>query len=130
TLLTLTTEWSALLRALRLLLVPRLSLSVLAMTYRYLAVLLQSASEMFTARRSRTVGPATNRQGRQFAGTGIGALFGKTLALAEEVHAAMPSRGFTGEIRTLTRLRWRRADSLWTLAMASVAFLAVLMERR
>jgi cobalt/nickel transport system permease protein len=125
TLLTLTTGWNDLLRALRMLFVPRLFIGVLAMTYRYVAVLLQTAGEMFVARRSRTVGRATNTGGRQFVGTSIGALFGKTMALSEEVHAAMLSRGFNGEMQTLTRLHWRLADSLWTLAILLVAMLAL-----
>ena len=116
-LLTLTTPWNDLLRALRTLLVPRLFISVLAMTYRYLTVLLQTAGEMFTARRSRTLGRATNAEGRNFVGRSIGTLFGKTLTLSEEVHAAMIARGFQGDMPTLTRLQWRTADSLWTLAI-------------
>jgi cobalt/nickel transport system permease protein len=125
TLLTLTTGWNDLLRALRALFVSRLFVSVLAMTYRYVTVLLKSAAEMFTARRSRTVGRTTNAEGRRFVGTRIGALFGKTLALSEEVHAAMLSRGFNGEVRTLTSLQWRTADSLWTLAILLAAILAL-----
>ncbi len=123
TLLTLTTPWNDLLRALRSLFVPRLFISVLAMTYRYLTVLLQTAGEMFTARRSRTLGRATNAEGRQFVGRSIGTLFGKTLTLSEEVHAAMIARGFQGDMPTLTRLQWRTADSLWTLAIVLTATL-------
>jgi cobalt/nickel transport system permease protein len=123
TLLTLTTPWNDLLRALRALFVPRLFVSVLAMTYRYLTVLLQTAGEMFTARRSRTLGRATNAEGRQFVGRSIGTLFGKTLTLSEEVHAAMIARGFQGDMPTLTRLRWRAADSLWALAVVITASL-------
>lgn len=130
TLLTLTTPWNDLLRALRSLLVPRLFISVLAMTYRYLTVLLQTAGEMFTARRSRTLGRATNAEGRRFVGRSIGALFGKTLTLSEEVHAAMISRGFQGDMPTLTRLQWRAADSLWALAIAITAVLMLAVRGR
>lgn len=123
TLLTLTTPWNDLLRALRSLLAPRLFVSVLAMTYRYLTVLLQTAGEMFTARRSRTLGRATNAEGRRFVGRSIGTLFGKTLTLSEEVHAAMIARGFQGDMPTLTRLQWRASDSVWTLAIVLTATL-------
>ncbi|HZT43721.1 MAG TPA: cobalt transporter CbiM [Chthonomonadaceae bacterium] len=123
-LLTMTTGWSDLLSALRVLPLPRLFLHVLAMTYRYLVVLLQAAAEMFVARRSRAVGRATRAQGREFLGVSIGALFGKTLALSEEVHAAMLSRGFHGQIGTLTERRWRRADSVWLLTALLVALAA------
>ena len=130
TLLTLTTPWNDLLRALRALFVPRLFISVLAMTYRYLTVLLQTAGEMFTARRSRTLGRATNAEGRSFVGRSIGTLFGKTLTLSEEVHAAMIARGFQGDMPTLTRLRWRAADSLWAVAVVVTATLMLGAQSR
>jgi energy-coupling factor transporter transmembrane protein EcfT len=76
---------------------------------------------MVTARKSRTVGYATNQDGRRYAGAGIGALFGKTLALSEEVHAAMLARGYTGEAQPLSQLRWRTADTLWVTATALFA---------
>ncbi len=128
TLLTLTTRWNDLLRALRILFVPRLFLLVLAMTYRYLAVLTQIAGDMFVARRSRTVGRISHAGGRGFVGGSMGALFGKTLALSEEVHNAMLARGFNGEMRTLSPLRWRPADSAWTAAMLLVALLCVAIQ--
>ncbi len=128
-LLTLTTRWNDLLRALRILFVPRLFVLVLAMTYRYLAVLMQIAGEMFVARRSRTVGRISHASGRRFVGGSMGALFGKTLALSEEVHNAMLARGFNGEIRALVPLRWRPADSVWTGAMLLVALLCVIGSR-
>ena len=123
-LLTLTTRWNELLQALEALFVPRLFLNVLAMTYRYLAVTLQTAADAFTARRSRTVGAASNREGRAFIGLSIGALFGKSLAMADEVHSAMVARGFRGEMRTLTQWRWRIADTLWTLAILATIVIA------
>jgi cobalt ECF transporter T component CbiQ len=124
-LLALTTGGNDLLQAARALFVPRQIVLMMALTYRYLLLLLQTAAEMFLARRSRTVGRTTNAQGRQFVGSSIGALFGKTLALAEEVHAAMLSRGFTGEIRTLARRRWGAADTAWLLAVGLTAMLAL-----
>ena len=112
-LLTLSTPWNDLLRALRVLLVPRLFVSVVAMTYRYVTVLMQCGDDLFTARRSRTVGRADNKAGRRFAAASMGALWGRTLALSEEVYGAMVSRGFNGDMRTLSRFRWRITDSLW-----------------
>ena len=127
-LLTLTTRWNDLLRALRILFVPRLFVLVLAMTYRYLAVLTQIAGDMFVARRSRTVGRISHAGGRGFVGGSMGALFGKTLALSEEAYNAMLARGFNGEIRTLSPLRWRPSDSAWTCAMLLVALLCVAIQ--
>jgi cobalt ECF transporter T component CbiQ len=124
-LLTLTTPWNRLLYGLRGLLVPRAFLMVLAMTYRYLSVLLQSAADMFTSRRSRTVGRTAARDDRRFVGGAMGALFGKTIALADEVHAAMLSRGWTGEARALAPLRMRAADMIWLGAIGLAALAAL-----
>jgi cobalt ECF transporter T component CbiQ len=128
-LLTLTTRWNDLLRGLRVLFVPKLFLAVLAMTYRYLAVLAQAASELFMARRSRTVGRTSLREDRRFLGGAVGALFGRTLALTDEVHAAMLSRGWTGETVSLRPLRLRMEDALWLGAMGLCAAASIWLER-
>lgn len=128
-LLSLTTRWNDLLRGLRVLFVPRLFLVVLAMTYRYLAVLAQAAAEMFTARQSRTVGRTNLPENRRFLGGAIGALFGRTLALTDEVHAAMLSRGWTGEAIPLRPLRLRLEDALWLGAMGLCAAVSIWLER-
>ena len=53
--------------------------------------------------RARTVGADTDAaSGRRFVAATAGALFGKSHALAEEVHMAMVSRGYTGDVRTLS----------------------------
>lgn len=124
-LLTLTTRWNDLLRGLRALFVPKLFLTILAMTYRYIAVLMQTTTDMFTARKSRTVGKTSLRESRSFLGGAMGALFGKSLALTDEVHAAMLSRGWTGEAIALHSVRPGASDLLWLGAMALVALLAV-----
>lgn len=124
-LLVMTTRWNELLRGLRTLCMPRIFIVVLAMTYRYLALLLQSAEEMFIARQSRTVGRTAGGQNRRFLGGVIGALFGKSLALTEEVHAAMLSRGWTGEVRALQPLRLRVVDLAWLAVMGLIAVLAM-----
>lgn len=112
-LLTLTTRWDALLGALGALRVPRAFLVVVAMTYRYLAVLMTAASDMFTARKSRTLGRGRGGDHRRFVGGAVGALFGKSVALTEEVHSAMLSRGWTGESRSLDSRALRSSDFAW-----------------
>lgn len=128
-LLTLTTPWNDLLHGLRALMIPKMFVAVLAMTYRYLAVLIQSAAEMFTARKSRTVGRIPRAESRRFLGGVMGALFGRTLALTEEVHAAMLSRGWTGEAHVLRVPRIQAADMVWLTALTLVALSALMLER-
>src|SRR4029077_4380404 len=82
-LLTLTTPWAKLLAALRALLVPKMFILVLGMTYRYLFHLLGSVTDMYTARKARTVARnADVTSGRAFVAASAGALFGKSHALA------------------------------------------------
>jgi cobalt ECF transporter T component CbiQ len=125
-LLTLTTPWNRLLAALRSLAVPRVFVLVMAMAYRYVFHLLHAVTDMYTARKSRM--PSSDRDvraGRAFVSATAGALFGRANALADEVHLAMVSRGFTGEVRTLDRFRVRALDWAWAAA-ALVAALAVI----
>jgi cobalt/nickel transport system permease protein len=116
-LLTLTTSWTRLLASLRSLFVPRLFILVLGMTYRYVFHLLDAVDEMHVARKARTVSAtANNAAGRRFVAASAGALFGKSQALAEEVHQAMTSRGWNGDARTMNTMR---------LVPRDVTFLAV-----
>lgn len=125
TLLAATTRWSDLLRAVRALGAPRWFVTIASMTYRYLAVLIQASLELFEARQSRTVGRTSAEQGRRFVGAAIGGLFGKTVALTEEVHAAMEARGWSGEAVTLAAPRARWSDVGWAAAMLVLAAVAV-----
>lgn len=124
-LLTLTTRWQAILKALRLLHLPVVFTTVLEMTYRYIYVLLQAAEELFLARKSRTIGRFTTREGHRFVSGAMGALWTKAFNLSEEVHAAMLSRGYTGEPRTLDSLQTTNLDRLWGLFMILVGLLFI-----
>lgn len=128
-LLTLTTPWTKLLAALRALRVPKMFVAVLGMAYRYLFHLLDAVTDMYTARKARTVGRATDVvTDRAFVGASAGALFGKAHALSDEVYSAMISRGYTGHIRTLSTLRVRGRDLLWSAGCAAAAALVLIWD--
>jgi cobalt ECF transporter T component CbiQ len=124
-LLTLTTSWANLIAALRSLRVPRVFVLVLGMAYRYLFVLLDSVSDMYVARKARTVGRESAVAGRAFVGATAGALFGKAHALSEEVYAAMTSRGYTGNPRSISDFRIRGIDLRWIAACGLVGTLVL-----
>jgi cobalt/nickel transport system permease protein len=124
-LLAMTTPWNELLAALRVLRVPRTFVFILAISYRYVFVLMRLIQGMVTARRSRTVGRLTPREDRRFVAAAVGTLFGHSQAMSEEVHTAMLARGFTGQVHTLHAWRLHRLDYLWALAVA-VALAAVI----
>lgn len=125
-LLTLTTPWTKLLAALRALAVPKMFILVLGMAYRYLFHLLNAVTDMYTARKARSVNATTDTvTGRAFVASSAGALFGKSHALSEEVYMAMVARGYTGNIRTVSRARIMATDVLWMAACVAAAVLIV-----
>jgi cobalt/nickel transport system permease protein len=92
-LLTNTTPFAGILGVLRRMGIPGLLITVLALMYRYLFVLIDEAERMQRARRSRTF---TARRDRVWKGwsTVIGQLFVRSTERAERIYAAMSARGW------------------------------------
>jgi cobalt/nickel transport system permease protein len=129
-LLTLTTPWAKLLAALRALFVPRMFILVLGIAYRYVFHLLNAVTDMYTARKARTVGLENDiAGGRRFVSASAGALFGKAHALSDEVYLAMLSRGYTGDARSITRFRVRPIDIAWAATCLVTIMLTLGVDR-
>jgi len=112
-LLTLTTPWADLFKALRSLRVPVIYVQTLGMTLRYLMLLAQIVRDMHMAKKSRTLRPQkTTTEQRWIAGQ-MGVLFRRSLQLSGEVHRAMAARGYQGEVRILSVFQVRPGDGLW-----------------
>ena len=112
-LLTVTSRWAELLKALRIFFIPRIFIMVLEMTYRYIYLLLNVITDMYTARKSRSIGEVNLKENRKFVSAGIGHVFGKAYFLSEEIHDAMISRGYTGEAKLLHKFRITAQDIVW-----------------
>jgi cobalt/nickel transport system permease protein len=106
-LLTATTSVTDLLQAIRSLGLPRLLVSTVAFTYRYVFVLGDEAARMMRARESRSAALPGRAAGRsvwwrgRILGYMVGSLFVRSLERSERVHAAMQARGYDGEVRIL-----------------------------
>ncbi|HUO37904.1 MAG TPA: cobalt ECF transporter T component CbiQ [Mycobacterium sp.] len=125
-LLTLTTPWVQLLASLRSLGVPRIFILVIGMAYRYIFLLLGSVTDMYEARKARTVGAQTHdREARVFLSATAGALFGKSNQLSEEVHQAMVARGYRGDAKTIHVSTFGTIDAVFITATLACAALAV-----
>jgi len=125
-LLTLTTSWARLLAALRALRVPRLLVLVVGMAYRYIFVLLDAVSDMYTAQKARTVAISPQGEaGRLFVASSAGALFGKAHALSEEIHQAMLASGYRGEPLILGQRRLTLLDAAALVCCVALAVLVV-----
>src|SRR5262249_17588728 len=94
--LVLCTPWPHLLKAMRVLHVPRMAVLVLGMSYRHVFLMLRTARDMFESRQSRMVGVLDGPRRRHIAAASAGVLLGKSLHLSNEVYAAMLARGFRG----------------------------------
>ena len=92
-LLSATTAFSDLLSSLRRLGLPSLLVTVLALMYRYLFVLLDESERMSLARSSRTFGAGRARTWRSSADI-VGGLFVRSSLRAERVYDAMCARGW------------------------------------
>ena len=128
-LLILSTPWPHILKALRSLGVPVAAVAILGMTHRYIFVLLQSAIQMFEARRSRIVGPMSARERRRFIGAAAGGLLARSFQIASEVHLAMVSRGYRGEVRLLDDFRTRPLDWMVLLGGMAIPVLVLWVQR-
>jgi cobalt/nickel transport system permease protein len=128
-LFTLTTRWSRVFAGLRALFVPRIFVVTLAMTERYLFVLLRLLEDMYRARKSRTISPLSASGERDWTASRIGLTFRKSMDMSGQVYQAMLSRGFHGEFRTLDRLHLTVADAAWVAATLCAGILLFLIEK-
>jgi cobalt/nickel transport system permease protein len=94
---------------------PRTLVSTISFMYRYLFVLADEASRMLRARAARSPkipgspSPSILWQGK-VAGSMVGSLFLRSLERSERVYDAMLSRGYDGQMRTLTRFQMNSVD--------------------
>jgi cobalt/nickel transport system permease protein len=119
TALTASTPFASLLEAMRRMGVPRMLVMQLGFLYRYIFVLIDEAMRLKNARDFR--GAALAPVSRRLAAVGgvIGTLFLGTLERSERIQLAMSARGYTGEPRSLSRLRFRRVDALFLAGVAA-----------
>jgi cobalt/nickel transport system permease protein len=127
-LLVATTPFPDLLKAMRSMHVPAVLTATISFMYRYLFVLVDEALRLQTARAARSVGTGRSVRWRaRVLGGMIGSLFIRSYERSERIYAAMLSRGFAGEVRTLTRLTWQARDTwvglAWVAALVAIAAL-------
>jgi cobalt/nickel transport system permease protein len=128
-LVTITTSWPRMLEALRALRIPRMFVTVGAMAYRYVFVLVEVITDRYTARVARTVRRERARSGRSFVAASAGALFGRAHQLSGEVNDAMIARGYVGESRTLDPPAFGMVDLVAFVGLAVMATSVLLASR-
>jgi len=128
-LLTLTTPWADLMKALRLVRVPQVYVQTLAMALRYLLLLSQLVGEMHIAKKSRTIRMGETRAEQRWVAGQVGTLFKRSMQLSAEVHRAMVARGYQGEVRILNVFRTQKRDYFWVAFCVSLSGLLIYFGR-
>ena len=128
-LLTVTTPWNHLLRALRWFRIPAAVVALLQVSYRYIFVLLETANNMFESRQTRLIGRMEPRIQRRFAAATAAVLLDKALETSNEVHGAMQARGFRGDIVILNDLRMDRLNWLYAAFFVVTGILMIYFGR-
>jgi len=123
-----TTKPAPLINALRRLGMPKVFGMVLAMAERYLTALLRAGEEIHLAKLSRTIAQGSIRREQRWVATGIGILFRRAYALAQEIQNAMLSRGYDGDLQVSRVDRLRLHDVAWPAGAAGLIALLILSE--
>lgn len=130
TLLAATTTFPELLAAMRALRIPKVIVSTISFMYRYVFVIVDEAVRLQRAKDARSAHRDGKKGGRLLwrstvLGGMIGSLFLRSYERSERIYAAMLSRGFDGNIRTM------REESLqpthFMVAVMFVTYLAVIV---
>ena len=114
-LLSATTKFTELLKGLRQLGVPKVIVLILSFMYRYVFVLVDEVMRMRRARDSRNFGGSRLHKLRTI-GNMIGTLFIRSYERGERIYAAMLSRGFDSNVRSLRQLSFKRVDAYFGAA--------------
>ncbi len=130
-LLSSTTKFHSLLKGLEQLRMPKVMVMILSFMYRYIFVLVDEVMRMRRARDSRNFGGKRTWQMRTI-GNMAGTLFIRSYERGERIYGAMLARGYDGQARTLSPLRFEPRDVYFgaiTLSfLASVSLVTLLWQ--
>jgi cobalt/nickel transport system permease protein len=103
-----TTKWSLLTKALKRFYVPDIFILILDITIKYIYRLGELSLSMFYALKLRSVG-RNNKKYTSMAGV-AGTMFLESMEMAEEMYHAMECRGFSGEYHRMEKSKFKWMD--------------------
>jgi cobalt/nickel transport system permease protein len=118
----LTVPFTELLQALRKIGFPQLLTELLLLMYRFIFVLLNTASELWTAQQAR-FGYRTFNSGMKSLALLIGQLFQRTIENYRQISLSVESRGFNGEFRVWHSYRYKPSKRYLIEAIMGCTFL-------
>jgi len=123
-----TMRWADLLRALSAMRMPDVVVATLAMTQKQILTLLRTVEQIHLARESRTLTLGTTRENRAWVTERMAFVVRRSIKTADDIYDAMLSRGFTGAMPSLVRLRMRARDWAWTAASVALCIAVVALD--
>jgi cobalt/nickel transport system permease protein len=132
--LTASTRFPALLQAMRSLCLPRILVSIIGFTYRYIFVIGDEALRLMRARAARSGAPDGRGGGSVFwrarvTGGMAGSLFLRSVERSERIYDAMVARGYDGEVRSLRPPVLELRDVVVALPFVLVLVVAQVLAR-
>jgi len=124
-----TTRWTDILRALTAMRLPDIVVATLAMTQKQIVSLLRTVENIHLARESRMLTVGSTRENRGWVVERMGFVASKSMKTADDVYDAMLSRGFTGAMPSLVRLRTTARDWVWIAASVTTCALTLGLDR-
>ena len=128
-LLFLTTPQQMLFKSLRSVGIPKLYVLTLSMAYRYIFVLTELVSEMYVAKKARTIKARGMFDEQKWVGGRIGYTLIRSLDMSEKVHMAMMSRGYNGDVRIMQEFKMRNRDYIAGAIAISMSVVLVLISQ-
>lgn len=130
--LTTTTPFPDLLKAMRALRLPRLLVAVIGLMWRYMFVLADETLRLSRARAARSgeTGDPARKSGGSFAwrarvtGGMVGNLFVRSFERSDRIYVAMLSRGYDGEVRNLPQPR--TVPATWIILAVGLLLLVLI----
>jgi cobalt/nickel transport system permease protein len=124
-LLTATTHFLDVLRALQALHMPKIIVALLSFMYRYLFILVDEAQRLLRARDCRSAALSGSGGGSvlwraQVTGRLVGTLFLRSFERSERIYVAMLSRGYNGELHSLRSPALNQRDRLFMIGAGAV----------
>jgi cobalt/nickel transport system permease protein len=128
-LLFLTTRQQVIFKSLRTVGVPKVYVLTLEMAYRYIFLLTDLIREIYIAKRARTIKSGSLFEEQKWVGGRIGYILMRSLTTSEQVHRAMISRGFAGDVKIMQDFQMHGRDYLAGAASLSLSLLLVLISQ-
>ncbi|MBS7643430.1 cobalt ECF transporter T component CbiQ [Candidatus Bathyarchaeota archaeon] len=123
-----TTRFTAIIRALETFKIPRVFVMMTGVTHRFIFLFINEAYRMLLAKEARNVGREQRMQVMKSLAYIIGTLFIRAYERSERVYLAMMAKAYTGEARSMGKMRCSWRDWVFGVASCFICIIVVLIE--